>query len=191
MKRAIVSGLVMVAGVVLFVVGILDWGDDDETFDPLGELTGTVAVPGEGEVALEEGVHYQVFAMGDDLVRPSAAGPELGSEVVLGEQPTVTLRDATGVDVPLQDPLGTTSVDGDVDGVVIAVVDVPADGTYVLAASGGDPGVAQVGIGEELDFDAGGGSGTWKVVGGTVLFVAGIFGLVFSASAAGGRRMGP
>jgi hypothetical protein len=74
--------------------------------------------------------------------------------------------------------------------VVVAVVDVPADGTYVLAASGGDPDVAQVGIGEEVPFDLGSPSdGTWMVIVGTVLFVGGLVAVVLSEAASGGQRM--
>ena len=189
--RAGLSGLVVIAGAVLFALGIVGWsGDDPDPFEPFGDLAGAVDVPGDRDVALEAGVEYQVYVMGPDLVRPSSAGPELGSELSFGEEPTVTLHDATGGAVRLREPDGLTTFDGAIDGVVMAVVDVPADGTYALAASGGDPDVAQVGIGEEVPFDVGVSSNdSWLVIGGTVLFVAGFVGLVFSAGASGSRRM--
>lgn len=178
----VAAGLIAVVGIVLavvwFVVGMMRF------FDTIDEFQ-RVEVPGTSDVVLDDPGGYSVYheyrgASGDDGFGRFA--PE----------PSVTITDPSGDEVPLEPYTSEVSYDGSGhEGVALSTFDAEEAGTYTVEAEG-DAGTEVAigpGIGSGLVATIVGGF----VIGGAGVLVGGIMAIVVGVRRSQNRRslMGP
>jgi hypothetical protein len=163
----VLGGVLSAVGWAAFVGGFIVMGTNlfemaGDGLDLRGSLEGDTTVPGSAEIELDEG-RYHVLALGPQLTHrvqggPSGAGDAIGHHVerLPFTEPAVTVTGPDGGSLDLATPGVETLYDTPgIDGVAVAELVVPADGTYVLTGDLGEGAAAgevtHVGIGEATD----------------------------------------